>query len=66
MSFVWVEMGNGVDQNFKIAKTALITPNAYGVVLDLGSGKHSRILLMIIVIQLVHLRIRPYSQLYRY
>ena len=66
MSFVWVEMGNGIDQNLKIAKTALITPNAYGVVLDLGSGKHSRIFLIISVIQLVHLRIRPYCQLYRY
>ena len=40
MSFVWVEMGDGIDQNGKIVKTALITPNAYGVVLDLGSGKN--------------------------
>ena len=40
MSFAWVEMGDGIDQNGKIVKTALITPNAYGVVLDLGSGKN--------------------------
>jgi len=38
MSHVWNLFGNGVDEAGRDAKQALITPYAYGVVLDLGAG----------------------------
>ncbi|KAG0693241.1 S-adenosyl-L-methionine-dependent methyltransferase [Suillus ampliporus] len=51
MSKVWNLYGNGVDGNAKGVKQTLITPHAYGVVLDIGAGhghtinylEHSRI-----------------------
>ena len=41
MSNVWTVFGPGIDQNSAQVKTALITQNAYGVVLDIGAGKPS-------------------------
>ncbi|KAJ7764844.1 hypothetical protein B0H16DRAFT_1525911 [Mycena metata] len=38
MATVWVPFGKGTDTHAKVDKTNLITPNAHGVVLDLGSG----------------------------
>ena len=38
MSHVWVEFGKGIDENTRGLKTSFITPNAYGVVLDIGAG----------------------------
>ncbi|KZT20032.1 hypothetical protein NEOLEDRAFT_1123276 [Neolentinus lepideus HHB14362 ss-1] len=38
MSHVWVNMGPGVDEGGKEVKESLITPHAYGVVLDIGAG----------------------------
>ncbi|KAJ8591981.1 hypothetical protein M405DRAFT_813450 [Rhizopogon salebrosus TDB-379] len=38
MSHVWNLFGNGVDANGRDVKQVLITPHAYGVVLDLGAG----------------------------
>lgn len=38
MSFVWQIWGDGMDENTQGIKKALITPNAYGVVLDIGAG----------------------------
>ncbi|OAX38696.1 hypothetical protein K503DRAFT_770201 [Rhizopogon vinicolor AM-OR11-026] len=38
MSYVWDVFGNGVDENGRDTKQVLITPHAYGVVLDLGAG----------------------------
>ncbi|OCH85082.1 hypothetical protein OBBRIDRAFT_798538 [Obba rivulosa] len=39
MSHVWLSgMGDGIDANAREDKTPLITPNAYGVVLDIGAG----------------------------
>jgi hypothetical protein len=35
---IWVLFGNGVNENGRAIKDALITPNAYGVVLDIGAG----------------------------
>ena len=39
MSFVWTFFGNVVNENSRGVKSALITPNAYGVVLDIGAGR---------------------------
>jgi fatty acid desaturase len=39
MSHVWNLFGNGVDANGRDVKQVLITPHAYGVVLDLGAGE---------------------------
>jgi hypothetical protein len=39
MGHVWVDFGNGVDEGGRPVKNGLITPNATGVVLDLGAGK---------------------------
>ena len=39
MSEVWVLMGPGIDENTVGIKKSLITPNASGVVLDLGAGR---------------------------
>lgn len=39
MSHVWVPFGDGIDENEKEAKTALIAPHAEGVVLDIGAGE---------------------------
>lgn len=38
-SHVWAAFGPGIDGNNVQLKTSLITPNAYGVVLDIGAGK---------------------------
>ncbi|RDB21910.1 Methyltransferase-like protein 7B [Hypsizygus marmoreus] len=38
MSKVWIAFGDGVDENGRDVKKHLITPNAYGVVLDIGAG----------------------------
>ncbi|KAJ7021472.1 hypothetical protein C8F04DRAFT_1224076 [Mycena alexandri] len=38
MATVWVPFGEGTDAHAKVDKTNLITPNATGIVLDLGSG----------------------------
>jgi hypothetical protein len=35
---LWKMFGPGVDDNGKSVKEGLITPNAYGVVLDIGAG----------------------------
>jgi hypothetical protein len=35
---VWVLFGAGVNENSRAVKELLITPNAYGVVLDIGAG----------------------------
>ena len=36
---LWKIFGPGVDGNAKSVKEGLITPNAYGVVLDVGAGQ---------------------------
>ena len=38
MSHIWVLFGNPTDEAGRPAKEGLITPNAYGVVLDIGAG----------------------------
>ncbi|KAG1734103.1 uncharacterized protein EDB91DRAFT_1057077 [Suillus paluster] len=38
MFHVWKLFGNGVDENARDVKKALITPHTYGVVLDIGAG----------------------------
>ncbi|KAG1737191.1 hypothetical protein EDB19DRAFT_1895895 [Suillus lakei] len=38
VSHVWKLFGDGVDGNAKATKQKLITPHAYGVVLDIGAG----------------------------
>jgi len=38
MAKVWVTFGDGVDSNGRPVKELLITPNAYGVLLDIGAG----------------------------
>ncbi|KAJ3488074.1 hypothetical protein NLJ89_g11653 [Agrocybe chaxingu] len=38
MANVWAVFGDGVDTGGKEVKEGLITPNAYGVVLDIGAG----------------------------
>ena len=38
MHNIWVLFGEGADTNARDVKTKLITPNAYGVVLDVGAG----------------------------
>ncbi|KAF5375948.1 hypothetical protein D9615_008217 [Tricholomella constricta] len=38
MAKLWVTFGDGVDENSRPVKEHLITPNAYGVVLDIGAG----------------------------
>ncbi|KAF8968519.1 S-adenosyl-L-methionine-dependent methyltransferase [Flammula alnicola] len=38
MANLWLTFGDGVDGNGKDTKNALITPHAYGVVLDIGAG----------------------------
>jgi hypothetical protein len=38
MSKLWLVFGDGIDGNTKPLKNAHITPNAYGVVLDIGAG----------------------------
>ena len=37
-SQVWILFGDGVNENSRPVKELLITPNAYGVVLDIGAG----------------------------
>lgn len=41
MYHVWVEFGNDTDEGIKDLKASFLTPNAYGVVLDVGAGKPS-------------------------
>jgi len=41
MAKLWIVVGNGVDTNGRPVKQQLITPNAYGVVLDIGAGQFS-------------------------
>jgi len=41
MAKLWIVFGNGVDTNGRDVKQQLITPNAYGVVLDIGAGQLS-------------------------
>lgn len=38
MAHIWVLFGNPTDEGGRSTKEALITPNAYGVVLDIGAG----------------------------
>lgn len=38
MAHVWVLFDNPTDEGGRPTKNALITPNAYGVVLDIGAG----------------------------
>jgi len=38
MSHVWMAFSDGVDENGRHAKKGLITPNAFGIVLDIGAG----------------------------
>jgi len=38
MSHVWAAYGNSVDEAAQSTKTHLITPNAHGIVLDIGAG----------------------------
>ena len=38
MSHIWVLFGNPTDEAGRPTKEGLITPNAYGVVLDIGAG----------------------------
>lgn len=38
MCSVWSQFGPGIDGNTQGIKEALITPNAYGMVLDVGAG----------------------------
>ncbi|KAK7681726.1 hypothetical protein QCA50_015073 [Cerrena zonata] len=38
MVHVWSQFGPGIDENTQGIKEALITPNAHGVVLDVGAG----------------------------
>jgi hypothetical protein len=38
MAHVWIIFGNPTDEGARTAKQGLITPNAYGVVLDIGAG----------------------------
>lgn len=42
VAYVWsAGMGDGIDEKRRHIKTDLITPNAHGVVLDLGAGTQS-------------------------
>ena len=38
MSYVWTVFGDGMDQGYAGEKKRLVTPNAHGVVLDIGAG----------------------------
>jgi hypothetical protein len=38
MAHIWAVFGNSTDEGGRSTKEALITPNAYGVVLDIGVG----------------------------
>jgi len=38
ISFVWPILGQGLDQLHKEGKEVIITPNAYGIVFDIGAG----------------------------
>ncbi|CCM00218.1 uncharacterized protein FIBRA_02246 [Fibroporia radiculosa] len=38
MSHLWIPFGDGIDENARPVKENLITPNARGVVLDIGAG----------------------------
>ena len=45
MAKLWIVFGNGVDENGRAVKEQLITPNAYGVVLDIGAGQSVSIII---------------------
>jgi hypothetical protein len=47
MASVWNLYGNSVDEAGRNVKTGLITPHAYGVVLDIGAGVSSPTEMMI-------------------
>lgn len=38
MAHIWALFGNPTDEGGRSTKEALITPNAHGVVLDIGAG----------------------------
>jgi hypothetical protein len=38
MAALWVPLSEGVDENARPSKIPLITPNAYGTVLEIGPG----------------------------
>lgn len=38
MAKLWISFGKGVDEGGRPVKEHLITPNAHGVVLDIGAG----------------------------
>lgn len=38
MAHVWTLFGNGIDENSRGVKNALLVPNTRGVVLDIGAG----------------------------
>ena len=38
MFHTWTAFGNGMDENLKDVKSSFLTPNAHGVVLDVGAG----------------------------
>jgi hypothetical protein len=40
MAYVWVAFGNPTDEGGRPVKQRLISPNANGVVLDVGAGGH--------------------------
>jgi len=44
MANLWVVFGDGTDLNAREVKNDLITPNAYGSVLDIGAGECSFLL----------------------
>lgn len=38
MAHLWLLAGDGIDLNDRPQREALLTPNAYGVVMDVGAG----------------------------
>ena len=38
MSHVWVRFGKDTDDSIKGLKSSFLTPNAYGIVMDIGAG----------------------------
>ncbi|KAG6908655.1 hypothetical protein DXG01_003748 [Tephrocybe rancida] len=50
MSKLWVTYGPGIDANIQPQKASLITPNAHGVVLDIGAGKYEPLRSIIMLI----------------
>ena len=50
MSFVWGLIGKGMDEACREIKTALITPHAHGVVLDIGAGNQAILRSIVVII----------------